>query len=394
VVGRLLYVINNASYFVAHWERIARAARERGAEVHIAAPRSESCDALDASGFRVHRFSMDRGGLRPLQEARASVQVWQVMRRVNPRLVHNITVKAVVYGGLAARTIGVPVVVNSLPGLGYLFTPDGIRKACLRWVITKLYRYLFAQPNSRVVFQNTDDLREFVDGGIVCSANASLIRGAGVDPEEFLLQEEPTGLPLVVLASRMLWHKGVKDFVLAAEALKREGVQARFALVGGSDPGSRSAIPPTQLERWQASGAVEWWGHRANMPAVFAQASVVCLPTVYREGLPRVLTEAAACGRALVATDAPGCRDIVRDGENGILVPLYDVSRLKEAIKTLIENRSLRVRMGMRGREIVIKEFALDRVICETLELYDVMLARCGTGKIYLSTQGERGCSH
>jgi glycosyltransferase involved in cell wall biosynthesis len=377
---RLLYVVNNPSYFVAHWLRIAQAALRQGYDVHVACPPDESAETLRAQGVMVHPFSLDRGGLRPSREARACAQVFGLVRGIKPALLHNITIKAVVYGGLAARRLGVPALVSTLPGLGYLFATHTVPTVLLRGAIKRLYRYIFGHPNSRAVFQNMDDLQEFVAQKVVRASNATIIRGAGVDTGLFAPQGEPTGVPLIVLASRMLWYKGAEDFVQAAEGLRREGVQARFVLVGESDPGSRSAIPDSQLRRWHDSGTVEWWGQRNDMPRVLAQSSVVCLPTTYREGTPQVLTEAAACARPIVAFDVPGCREIVRNGENGILVPVRDVERLQEALRILIENPQLRTAMGNRGRALAVEEFSLDRVISQTLAMYNTLIARDDAG--------------
>ncbi len=200
-----------------------------------------------------------------------------------------------------------------------------------------------------------------------------LIRGSGVDTADFPASPESSGIPVVMLASRMLWDKGVKEFVEAARQLKACGVHARFVLVGDTDTHNPTAITNEQLTAWHKEGVIEWWGRREDMPAVLAQANIVCLPS-YREGLPKVLLEAASCGRPIVTTDVPGCREIMHNGENGFLVPVRSTLELADALQVLIKNPELRKKMGLKGREIVIGEFAVEKVISETLAVYRELL--------------------
>jgi glycosyltransferase involved in cell wall biosynthesis len=229
-----------------------------------------------------------------------------------------------------------------------------------------------------VTFQNPDDLAVFIDKGIVSKEKTVLIKGSGVDTSIFKTTPEVEGLPVVVLASRMLWAKGIQEFVDAVRILSDSGVKARFALVGKSDPANPSAIPTDQLQSWNEGGVVEWWGHKSDMPGVFGQSHIVCLPSSYGEGVPKVLIEAAACGRAIVTTNTPGCREIVRHGENGLLIPVRDSKALADALRTLIENPDMRARMGARGREIAVAEFSEEKVIEQTLFVYGELLSRKG----------------
>ena len=183
-------------------------------------------------------------------------------------------------------------------------------------------------------------------------------------------QPEQDGIPLVVLASRMLWDKGVGEFVDAARRVNQNGIKSRFVLVGDPDPENPMTIPEVILNEWHVEGVVEWWGHREDIPNIFAQSNIVVLPS-YREGLPKVLLEAASCGRAIVTTDVPGCREVVRNNENGLLVPPHDSAALSEAIRKLIHDPSLRAKMGARSRAIVEAEFAGHIVVKKTLDIYE-----------------------
>jgi glycosyltransferase involved in cell wall biosynthesis len=284
----------------------------------------------------------------------------------------------VLYGGIAARLTGVPASVGALTGLGHVFVAAGPKARALRSVVARVMRFALGHPNGAIIFQNPDDQRILVERGIVPPDAAVLIRGSGVDLEQYAPAPEPDGPVLVVLASRMLWSKGVGEFVDAAQRLRRDGVHARFALVGGTDPGNPAAVPADTLTRWRDSGVLEWWGRKDDMPGVFASSHVVCLPSYYGEGVPKVLIEAAACGRPIVTTDAPGCREVVREGDNGLLVPMRDSEALAAALRRLIGSAQLRRVMGSRSREIAVAEFSVEHVIEATLALYERLLAPRG----------------
>jgi glycosyltransferase involved in cell wall biosynthesis len=288
--------------------------------------------------------------------------------------VHHVAIKPVLYGSLVARLSGVTRVVNALGGMGSLFSQGGGGlRSLLKAGVLAGFRWLMGRRGSVVILQNPDDCELLVKSANVAVEHIRLIRGAGVNVTTFASSPEPDGVPLVVLPARMLADKGVPEFVEAARQLKREGVSARFALVGGTDPCNPAHIPDAQLARWAEEGDVEWFGRRDDMPAVFAASSLVCLPS-YREGLPKSLLEAASCGRAIVTTDVPGCREVVRHGENGLLVPAADAKSLADALRTLLQDGVLRRQMGERGREMVLKEFSEESVVGQTLEIYRDLL--------------------
>ena len=248
---------------------------------------------------------------------------------------------------------------------------DGMR--LLRWLIKGFYRR--ALRGTQVIFQNPDDQELFSRNGLVNRKQVTLIPSSGVDIEKFSPSPEPAGEPLVILPARMLWAKGVNEFVLAAGILRLAGVQARFALIGDTDPGNPEAVPVDQLEKWRKEGIIEWWGWQEDMPMLYRQAHIVCLPSYYREGTPKSLIESAACGRPIVTTDRPGCREVVRHQQNGLLVPVRDSRALAEALKTLIGDAALRKRMGKKGRELAVAEFSLERVIGQTIVVYEKALS-------------------
>jgi glycosyltransferase involved in cell wall biosynthesis len=370
---KILFLVTEDRYFWSYRLALARKVRDMGAEVLVMTRVNRLEEALKKERFRVIPWRISRGSLNPFRELLAFVQVLRFYWRERPDLVHHVALKPLVHGGLAARVCGNIASVNEITGLGHVFISQSHSMRLLRCVLLTLLRIVFRNRNAITILQNADDRNLLVQAAVVPEEAAIIIRGSSVNPQEFSPQPEPDGVPIVVLATRMLWEKGVGEFVNAANKLRESGVSARFVLVGDPDPANPASIPPAQLRAWVASGAVEWWGHRNDMPAVFALSNVVCLPS-YGEGVPRVLVEAAACGRPIVTTDVPGCREVVRHGENGLLVPPRDPEALAEAIATLLKGPALRARMGARGREIAVQEFSEERVVRETLEVYRELL--------------------
>jgi glycosyltransferase involved in cell wall biosynthesis len=371
---RVLFVDNDVNSFFSYRIEMARAARDAGFDVHVAAPQGKAADILRAEGLSYHPIPMTRSGLAPWKEFTTIAALFRLYGRLKPDLVHHLRLKPVLYGGLAAYGARVPAVVGLLTGLGYVFIADSRKALVMRKLVVLSCKVAFNHTNQRIIFQNPDDQSVFIQNQILPASQTALIKGSGVDIHTYLPTPEPEGIPVVVLASRMLRDKGVIEFVEAARDLKAAGISARFVLVGETDPGNPTAISAEQLRGWADEGIVEWWGHRNDMKKVLAQANVVCLPSL-REGVPKVLIEAAASGRSIVTTDAPGCREIVRNGENGLLVPVRNSKALADALRLLIESAPLRAQMGARGREIAVSEFSVERVVNETLDVYRELLA-------------------
>lgn len=337
----------------------------------VVSPPGQYALKLEQAGFRWCALPVDRSGINPFRECMTVLRLVRVYRRERPDLAHNFTLKCALYGSVAARLAGTKAVVNAVTGVGYVFASTDFRAKLLRPLVTIVCKCAFR--NTHVIFQNPDNRSAFVRRRIVSEESSHVVKGLGVDVHRFLPTPEPAGVPIVLLASRMLWDKGIGVFVEAATRLRSNGVVARFVLAGDSDRENPAAVPRSLLKEWRESNTVEWWETRDDMPKVFSQVHVVCLPS-YAEGLPNVLIEGAACGRPLITTDVPGCREVVRHGENGLLVPARDPEALAEAIATLLKDPALRARMGARGREIAVQEFSEERVVRETLEVYRELL--------------------
>ncbi|MEN6474407.1 MAG: glycosyltransferase family 4 protein [Syntrophaceae bacterium] len=372
--AKILYFITEDWYFYSHRLPLALAAREAGCDVALVTHVNRHGEAIQRSGIRLIPFDLSRRGVNLISESATLARLVALYRTEKPDLVHHVAMKPVLYGSLAARLTGVPHVVNALAGLGYVFTSGQLKARILRPVIGGAFRMILGGRGSRLILQNQDDQALFIRKRFIQTERIALIKGSGVDTTVFSPTPEPPGTPVVMLASRMLWDKGVKEFVDAARLLKTRGVEARFILVGDTDRHNPCAIPQEQLKAWHTEGAVEWWGYRKDMSAVFAESHIVCLPSFYGEGVPKVLIEAAACGRPIVTTDAPGCREIVKDGVNGLLVPVRTVAELAHAVQRLVEHPGVRRTMGMKGRELVVNEFSEQRVVADTMAVYASLL--------------------
>lgn len=370
MLGRLLIVVNCPSFFCTHRLPVARGAQAAGYDVHVATNDGPAVASIVAAGFVHHTLPITRSGRNPFIELFSFLSILWLIIRTKPKLVHLVTIKPVLYGGIAARLARVPSVVAAVSGLGFVFVSGGLRKKLARWLVLRMYKFALGKRNLRVIFQNPSDCEALVRAGAVDTRKVVMIRGSGVDLSAYRPFSEPEGCPLVVMAARLLWDKGVREFVEAARLLRERGVLARFALVGISDIGNPASVGVEQLTLWEAEGMVELWGFRSDIANVFAMAHLVTLPSFYGEGLPKVLIEAAACGRAIVTTDMPGCRDAIDPNVSGLLVPPRDSGALANAIQCLLENPSLRASMGRAGRELAEREFSIENVVATHLAVY------------------------
>lgn len=371
---RLLYLITVDWFFISHFLERAIAAKQAGFEVlvatHLEANHQRICDA----GLTPIQWNVTRRGINPISELRSMFEVLRIYRKHQPDLVHHVAMKPIIYGSLAARFVGIRSVLNAPVGMGFVYSSGSLIARALRPLLALLLRVFLNPPDSRVIFENRDDRSTAVEQGLVRHEDALLIRGAGVSLTGFVPTPEPSGPPRVVLIARMLWDKGVGEFVAAARMLKARGTDAKFVLIGAPDPGNRASIGEQQLRAWQDAGVVEWLGHRTDVADILAAAHIVTLPS-YREGLPRSLLEGLAAARPIVTTDVPGCREVVKPGENGLLVPVRDVAALARALDSLLRDKALRERFGRQSRLLAEAEFGVDCVTAQTLDVYASLMA-------------------
>jgi glycosyltransferase involved in cell wall biosynthesis len=366
---KLLFVVNAAWFFVSHRFALGLTAQRHGYDVHVAAPADSGEGPIMAAGMTFHPIALSRGRRGLASELKTVTSLVALYGRVSPQIVHHITIKPVTYGSLAARFCGVPAVINAVPGLGSTHLATGLAARLQRGIIRTLLRLGASRSTVWHIFQNRDDEMEYTSAGIAEPSRSVLIEGAGVDLRTFVPKPFSVGSPVVMLPARLLGDKGVREFVDASRILRTRGIDARFVLVGGLDPDNPSAIAADEVDSWVAEGIIEWWGARTEMADVLAEAHIVCLPS-YREGMPKVLLEAAACGRPIVTTDVPGCRDVLAGAQIGLVVPARNVPALVVALEQLIVNPADRERMGAAARTRAEAAFAVEQVVNATLDLY------------------------
>lgn len=357
-------------YFVSHRLELAVAAREAGYDVAVATRVDQHGERITSAGLKLYPLSFNRGGLNPLEEVRTLVQIARIYRREKPDIIHHVALKPVIYGSLVAKWLGVGGVVNALGGLGFVFSSTAMRARLLRALARPILKFVLSGKHSLLIVQNRGNRDQLISEGMVELGATRLIRGAGVDPDAYRQVAVESDKPLVILPARLLREKGVCEFVEAARLLRGQGVNARFALVGKPDPANPASLTEAEVDRWAAEGVVECWGWQDDMAKVFASAQIVCLPS-YHEGFPKSLLEAAASGCAIVASDIPGCREIVVSGETGWLVPVQDARGLAAALQQAITQPELRAQYGQAARALVVSNFSMRRIAQETIALYD-----------------------
>ncbi len=370
----VLYVVNEATFFLSHRLRLACEARNCGFRVVIVCGEQTGESQLAAHGFEYRTIPLSRSSFNPLRELRTYLALKQVYRAEQPDLVHHVTIKPVIYGTRIARRMQVAAVVNAIPGLGFVFTRRGKWAWLRRRLVSAMYRSALRHPNMRLILQNREDLDGFIANMHVAPSQTCLIRGAGVDLEEFSFAPEPEAPLSFILVARMLADKGVRQFVEAARNVKALKPSWRFTLLGGVDPGNPASLSAAELESWDAEGVVHWAGHRTDVVDCMRDHHIVCLPTYYREGLPKSLLEAAAIGRAMIASDIPGCRDIVRDGVTGLAVAPRDAPALAAAMVRLGEDGALRERLRNAARSRAEEIFSVEDVVHDTFLVYEELL--------------------
>ncbi len=369
---KILFLVSEDWYFCSHRLPLAKAAKEAGAEIVVATRVADHAAPIEEAGLRLVPISLARGGRNPLHDMKTIAELIRLYRRERPDLVHHVALKPILYGCFAAAFSGVPTVVNAVAGMGFTFVSEDLFAQALRPVVRAAFRRLMNRPRTRTIVQNPDDLRLLVEEAGVAPERLVVIRGSGVDVARLRPQPEPAGPPVAVCVSRMLWDKGIGELVEAARRLRADGVPLTVRLVGPTDQNPAS-IPEATLKRWAAEGIVEVAGPTQDVAGTYAKAHIAVLAS-YREGLPKSLLEAAACGRALVASDVPGCREICRDGETGLLVAPRSAAELAVALKRLVRDAGLRRRLGTNARRLAERAFAVEIVVRETLKLYEEML--------------------
>ncbi len=372
---RILYFVTEDWYFCSHRLAIARAAREAGMEVFVATHVTAHGEQILAEGFHLIPLHLRRQSLSPFTEIRVLVELFRTYRSVKPDLAHHVAMKPVIYGSLIAWIQSVPVVVNALTGLGFVFASTTRKAALLRFFVRWALRLLLHRVNGKALLQNRDDFHALKKLVNLAEDRMALIPGSGVDTSHFSPLAEPGPVPITVaMVSRMLLDKGVRELVEAGRLLQRWDTPIHVLLAGMPDPENPTSLSKEELESWNREETIDWLGFCDDVREIWKKAHIAVLPSYYGEGIPKSLLEAAACARPIITTDAPGCREVVRSNETGLLVPSRNSEALANAISRLAQDQGLRTSMGKQGRVFVEESFSERLIVKQTMALYHDLL--------------------
>ncbi len=367
---KILFVITVDWTFITHRLHLAEKAIEDGYEVAILTKFTKYESFIRAKGIKTFHWNVSRNSLSPINSIVSILMIRNVLKKWRPNIVHSVSIKSVIYSGLVLKAYPKICFVAALGGLGFIFSSKKIKAKILRYFVKILLFVSLLGKKNRLILQNPDDSNLVQNLRIIDKNNIRIIKGAGVEVNKFYPKDFPNGLPIVILPGRLLWDKGLQEFVECAEIIKKKGYKARFVIVGQFDTENPEAISKKTIRTWEEKKIIEYWGHKNDMHKIYLMSSIVCFPS-YREGLPKVLLEAASCGRPIVAFDVPGSREIVKHNINGLLVPFKNVKLLEKSILKLIKNKNICKKLGKNGRKIVEKNFSDKKIYDETIKVWD-----------------------
>ena len=373
---KILFLVNYLSFFLSHRLPIAEALLARGFKVFIGYGELRGADPklLEERGFNVEFVPMQPAGFNLFRELVTFYQIWVLFKRVDPDIVHLVTIKPNLYGGIISRLIGTKCLISAVSGLGTLFINKDFKSKLLRFLIYPLFKLAFNHSNQKIILQNKDDLETLKNWGVLNQSKIKLLKGSGVKLENFKNLDEPSGIITVCFAARLLRDKGVYEYIYAAKLLKERAVKARFLLAGDLDENNPSGLSIDELNKIKDKSYVEFIGYQKDIATLYAKSHIICLPS-YREGFPKSLIEAAAANRAVITTDVPGCRDAIIPNKTGLLVPAKESEKLADALQLLIESPLKRISMGAAGRKLAEEEFLIEKIVIEHLDIYNGLLS-------------------
>ena len=369
---KILFIVNVDWFFVSHRLPIALEAIRQGYEVHIVTTVTDKLDLLEKSGLIVHNLSLhrSRSGISIFSEFWALLSI---IKDITPDIVHLVTIKPVLLGGIASRLANVPAVVSAISGLGFTFHGNGFVFSLRRKFISLFYYLSLGHKNQKIIFQNNDDKLKLFKIRKDINNRSVLIQGSGVDLSLYSVVENNFNHPVVMMAARLLSSKGVREFVQASKIICTDNKNVRFVLLGDIDPLNPESIKKSEISQWKEDGLVEIWGYRSDMNNIIPKANIVVLPSYYGEGLPKVLIEAAACGRVVITTDHPGCKDAITQ-KTGVLIPIKNSEALADAIRDLLQNPQKAIKMGEAGRELAEQNYSIEKVCKKHIKIYKDLL--------------------
>lgn len=370
---RLLFVVTEDWYFVSHRLYMAISAVEAGYKVALLTKISVHKNLIEGHGIEVINWSLKRKSMNVISEIKAYKEVASAIDFFQPDIVHSVALKPMLYNVLQFRKKFAYSNVYALGGLGFIFSSEKFKARIMRFLLVYILRVALKGRKARIILQNPDDLNLLIKLKIIDSAKTHLIKGVGVNTEVFKPSVVEPKVSTVMLPARILWDKGVNDFIQVAKTMKVHFPKTRFVLVGAPDKHNPESVPLSKINEWVNQEVIEWWGHHEDMQNIYKLATIICFPS-YREGLPKSLLEAASCSIPIVAYDVPGSREVVIDQFNGLLVPLKNENALKNAIKILLNDSALRESFGSSGRRLIVDEFSQEKIAVETNAVWQEVL--------------------
>ena len=373
---KLLFVVNVDWYFSLHWMARMCAAQKAGYDVHIitSTTNNDSYSQLKSTGAHIHPVEMSRSGVNIINEVLLLIKLFKLATKIRPTIIHAITMKPNVYMGLIAKLKGWPIVC-SVTGLGVVFSRKSIKNVILKRIVLFICRLINITPGANFLFENSSDRMLFIKAGATKKETSCVISGAGVDVKLYDYKKENVmAIPSILFAARLLRDKGLDSLVKATMLLRNNNISVELKVAGIIDENAQNPISIEQIHQWESDGHMKWLGTINTMSDLISESSIICLPTIYGEGIPRILIEASACGRPIVTTNVSGCNEFVKDGVNGLLVEPGDTVELSNALERLILNYDLRKSLGENGRNLVVNKYTNEIVIEQTLRIYDDLL--------------------
>lgn len=368
-------ILNDMAWFWSHRLPLAQGIQDQGWKLGIAAPRAKSDKKLEEAGFKAFNLPDSDNAKDIFAHIRTLKHIYKLIQKTKPDIVHAITIRYALYTGLVTRFTNQHSVILTIAGLGSLFTDKGFKATLIRTLVKPLLFFAFYRRDIFIIFQNPDDQKQMLDAGLVRSKNTNVIRGSGVDLDQFPYTAEPeTETPVILFSSRLIKEKGIYDFVEASCILKENNIQARFQVAGDFYPKNPHSVPRQDMNQWLEDGTIEWLGQCSNMAEIIQSSAIVVLPSYYREGVPKILLEAAATGRPIITTNLPGCREVVEHNVNGLLIEAQNPQQLADAIVLLLNDKDKRIKFGKAGHEKASSEFDVVSVVRRTLDVYDRMM--------------------
>lgn len=371
IMKKIMFIINNYDFFISHRLPIAIEAKKKGYEILIACP---NVPDINRYGFSFIKIEMNRGGTRVLQEIKSLINIFKIIKKNRPSIVHLVTIKPVLYGGIVLRFVKTKGVVFAVSGLGTIFTGKNKKTSVLRKYIKKIYKFILGNNNYYIIFQNKDDKEIIKRIKHINDAKIVMTNGSGVDLKKYNYIPELYNKKVVAMASRLLVEKGVKEYIKAAEIVHDIDPTIEFLLIGDIDCGNPSSLTEKEFEELKLLKYIKILGYRDDLHNIFQKVNIIVLPS-YREGFPKVLLEAAACGRAIITTDVPGCREAIINNKTGLLVEKENAKQIGQSIIYLFENNEVRINMGREARKLAEKEFSIDLVVKKHLHIYDKIMS-------------------